>query len=84
MLASGPIVQSGGGKVHHNRVLNFHITDSGHEQAFDPVIRKGERMTLVVFGHGILAEQVRGQTCDRQQLRGLRQKRASVHVQLRF
>ena len=68
VLRSGPIAQGGGGKVHHDRILNFHVADCVHKEAFDPVIRKGESTTLVVFGHGILTEQMRSQPCDRQQL----------------
>jgi hypothetical protein len=68
MIFSGSVSQSGSRDVYDDRILNFHVTDCAHEDAFDPVIGKWERTTLVVFGHEILTEQARSQTCGHKQL----------------
>jgi hypothetical protein len=77
-------VQRGGGEIHDNRILKRHLTGRAHEDAFNPVVRKRERTTLVQFGHGILTEHALSQACDREPLAGLREKRAPIHVQLRY
>ncbi len=81
MISSCPVMQCGGREIHDDRILKQHVTDSRHQGAFDPVIGKRERSTLIQFGHWILTEHAGSQTCNREQLAGLQQKRAPIHVQ---
>jgi len=40
MIFSGSVPQSGSRDVYDDRILNFHLADCAHEDAFDPVIGK--------------------------------------------
>src|SRR5437667_7394353 len=59
MICSDPVVQGSGGEVHDDRILNRHIAHRTDEGAFDPIIGKGERTTLVGFGHTIFGKHPR-------------------------
>src|SRR4051794_14420003 len=52
-LSCGFIAQDSGREIHDDGILDRHFTHRAHQDAFDPVVGKGERTAVVMFRHSI-------------------------------